>query len=51
DEAQDVDTPDAEVTGQRFTRDVLDHVPVNDYVSRGPSPPLLLCQRSHHKIQ
>ncbi|KAM4554731.1 tenomodulin [Leuresthes tenuis] len=30
-EAQDVDTPDAEVTGQRFTRDVLDHVPVNDY--------------------
>ncbi|XP_027865363.1 tenomodulin isoform X1 [Xiphophorus couchianus] len=31
-EAQDVDTPDAEVTGQRFTRDVLDHVPVNDYI-------------------
>lgn len=32
-ETQDVDTPDAEVTGQRFTRDVLDHAPVNDYVS------------------
>uniref|UniRef100_A0A3B3TMK7 Tenomodulin n=1 Tax=Poecilia latipinna TaxID=48699 RepID=A0A3B3TMK7_9TELE len=30
-EAQDVDTPDAEVTGQRFARDVLDHAPVNDY--------------------
>ncbi|XP_017263589.2 tenomodulin [Kryptolebias marmoratus] len=30
-EGQDEDTPDAEVTGQRFTRDVLDHVPVNDY--------------------
>ncbi|KAM6923404.1 tenomodulin [Xenentodon cancila] len=30
-EAQDVDTPDAEVPGQRFTRDVLDHLPVNDY--------------------
>uniref|UniRef100_A0A3B4FQ40 Tenomodulin n=1 Tax=Pundamilia nyererei TaxID=303518 RepID=A0A3B4FQ40_9CICH len=26
-----VDTPDAEVTGQRFARDVLDHLPVNDY--------------------
>lgn len=25
------DTPDAEATGQRFTRDVLDHQPVNDY--------------------
>uniref|UniRef100_A0A3B3I372 Tenomodulin n=1 Tax=Oryzias latipes TaxID=8090 RepID=A0A3B3I372_ORYLA len=30
-EAQDVDTPDTEVTGQRFARDVLDHPPVNDY--------------------
>ncbi|XP_024138753.2 tenomodulin isoform X2 [Oryzias melastigma] len=30
-EAQDVDTPDAEVTGQRFARDVLDHPAVNDY--------------------
>lgn len=29
-----MDTPDVEVTGQqRFARDVLDHVPVNDYVS------------------
>lgn len=33
-----MDAPDAEVTGQRFTREVLDHVPVNDYVSHyGPS--------------
>ncbi|KAM7389198.1 hypothetical protein PAMP_023191 [Pampus punctatissimus] len=30
-EEENVDSPDAEVTGQRFTRDVLDHVPVNDY--------------------
>ncbi|XP_035983330.1 tenomodulin [Fundulus heteroclitus] len=30
-EDQDVDTPDAEVAGQRFTRDVQDHVPVHDY--------------------
>uniref|UniRef100_A0A667Y4H6 Tenomodulin n=1 Tax=Myripristis murdjan TaxID=586833 RepID=A0A667Y4H6_9TELE len=31
-EVEDVeDTPDAEVAGQRFTRDVLDHLPVNDY--------------------
>lgn len=38
-EVEDVeDTPDAEVAGQRFTRDVLDHLPVNDYVST------LLCQ-------
>ncbi|KAM4732708.1 LOW QUALITY PROTEIN: tenomodulin [Anableps anableps] len=34
-EAQDVDTPDAEVAGQRFTRDILDHVPVNDYRENG----------------
>jgi len=27
------DAPDAEVTGQRFARDVLDHPAVNDYVS------------------
>uniref|UniRef100_A0A3Q0SB80 Tenomodulin n=1 Tax=Amphilophus citrinellus TaxID=61819 RepID=A0A3Q0SB80_AMPCI len=27
----EVDTPDAEVTGQRFARDVLDQLPVNDY--------------------
>ncbi|XP_072292228.1 tenomodulin [Eucyclogobius newberryi] len=27
----EVDTPDAEVIGQRVARDVLDHVPVNDY--------------------
>ncbi|TNN63429.1 Tenomodulin [Liparis tanakae] len=25
------DAPDAEVTGQRFARDILDHPPVNDY--------------------
>ena len=31
DEVENVDTPDAEVTGQRFTRDVLDHPAVNDY--------------------
>ncbi|XP_035017245.1 tenomodulin isoform X2 [Hippoglossus stenolepis] len=31
DELENVDTPDAEVTGQRFTRDVLDHPAVNDY--------------------
>uniref|UniRef100_A0A3Q4GZ27 Tenomodulin n=1 Tax=Neolamprologus brichardi TaxID=32507 RepID=A0A3Q4GZ27_NEOBR len=30
-EVVNVDTPDAEVTGQRFARDVLDHLPVNDY--------------------
>ncbi|XP_051810739.1 tenomodulin [Acanthochromis polyacanthus] len=30
-EDENVDTPDAEVTGQRFAREVLDHVPVNDY--------------------
>ncbi|XP_041846173.1 tenomodulin [Melanotaenia boesemani] len=30
-DTQDEDTPGAEVTGQRFTRDVLDHSPVNDY--------------------
>ncbi|CAG5989560.1 unnamed protein product [Menidia menidia] len=30
-EDQDVDTPDTEVTGQRFARDVLDHPAVNDY--------------------
>lgn len=34
-EVGNVDAPDAEVTGQRFTRDVLDHPAVNDYVS-GP---------------
>ncbi|XP_053284241.1 tenomodulin isoform X2 [Pleuronectes platessa] len=31
DEMENVDTPDAEVTGQRFARDVLDHPAVNDY--------------------
>ncbi|XP_015244619.1 PREDICTED: tenomodulin [Cyprinodon variegatus] len=30
-EVQDVDTPDAEVPGHRFTRDILDRAPVNDY--------------------
>uniref|UniRef100_A0A8D0A7M3 Tenomodulin n=1 Tax=Sander lucioperca TaxID=283035 RepID=A0A8D0A7M3_SANLU len=30
-EVGNVDAPDAEVTGQRFTRDVLDHPAVNDY--------------------
>ncbi|XP_031718346.1 tenomodulin isoform X2 [Anarrhichthys ocellatus] len=30
-EVGNVDAPDAEVTGQRFARDVLDHPPVNDY--------------------
>lgn len=28
-----MDAPDAEATGQRFARDVLNQVPVNDYVS------------------
>ncbi|XP_062249111.1 tenomodulin isoform X2 [Platichthys flesus] len=31
DEMENVDTPDAEVTGRRFARDVLDHPAVNDY--------------------
>ncbi|KAM9849997.1 tenomodulin isoform 2-T2 [Aulostomus maculatus] len=30
-EMENVDAPDAELPGQRFARDVLDHVPVNDY--------------------
>ncbi|XP_033830093.1 tenomodulin [Periophthalmus magnuspinnatus] len=30
-EMLEVDTPDAEVIGQRVARDVLNHVPVNDY--------------------
>ncbi|KAM3613316.1 uncharacterized protein V6R79_024029 [Siganus canaliculatus] len=30
-EMENVDAPDAEVTGQRFARDVEDHLPVNDY--------------------
>uniref|UniRef100_A0AAQ4RPA8 Tenomodulin n=1 Tax=Gasterosteus aculeatus aculeatus TaxID=481459 RepID=A0AAQ4RPA8_GASAC len=30
-EVGNVDAPDAEVTGQRFARDVLDHLAVNDY--------------------
>lgn len=30
-EALEVDSPDAEVIGQRVARDVLNHVPVNDY--------------------
>lgn len=30
---ESVDAPDAEVAGQRFGRDVTDHVAVNDYVS------------------
>ncbi|XP_061581679.1 tenomodulin [Cololabis saira] len=34
-ETQDVDTPDAEAVGQRFTRDVQDHLPVNDYRDMG----------------
>ncbi|KAF0039880.1 hypothetical protein F2P81_008115 [Scophthalmus maximus] len=31
DEVENVDTPDAEATGQRFARDVLDHPAVSDY--------------------
>ncbi|XP_034037855.1 tenomodulin [Thalassophryne amazonica] len=34
-EMGNVDAPDAEVRGQRFTRDVLDHLPVNDYTEIG----------------
>lgn len=38
-EDENVDAPDAEVVGHRFARDVLDHVPVNDYVSAPPRHP------------
>ncbi|XP_068182603.1 tenomodulin isoform X1 [Antennarius striatus] len=34
-EVGNVDAPDTEVTVQRFTRDVLEHVPVNDYTEVG----------------
>ncbi|KAM9377811.1 tenomodulin [Pholidichthys leucotaenia] len=30
-ELENVDAPDSEVTGQRFARDITDHLPVNDY--------------------
>lgn len=49
-EVENVDAPDAEVTGQRVTRDVLDHAPVNDYVS-WPGTLCHINQEPYHEIQ
>lgn len=47
-EEGDVDAPDAEAPGQRVTRDVQEHLPVNDYVSESIN--LHINQESHHHI-
>lgn len=49
-EIESVDTPDAEVTGQRFTRDVLDHAPVNDYVSACLCRPVFYQLRATQRV-